>query len=175
MITPCALANGGFPNLGWARITNLYNLKLQEIRLHEDSIFVGIRQEPGFGQSLILSPLNCPVRLLQFISSKYFIIERETVDNGINLKPAVLTVLGRNGLIINNDLMPQNAKRIIRANDVISVRTGPNSADKFALLQFLDDRVYDTEFMPGHITSNFHLDSYIVSSDLHVLEYYLFF
>lgn len=149
------MANGSFSNLGWATMLPLGLLHRTNFKLFDDRIFFGLYVNRSYDQNYIFTKENCPAEKLQYISSQYFTIERETMENCANLRPAVLTVCGKNGLLVNDQHFPTNHKTILKNQDIVFITTG------LPLFQYQDDRVYDTEGFPTRLLNDYHIDSHI--------------
>lgn len=147
--------NGGFSNLGWARMVTKFKKKNVTVKLYSDLSFYGKHQHPSIPEGFIFTLENTPGQLYDVISSSHFFIERKANKSGVNFSPAVVEVLGRNGLYINETFVEKNQKQILKYGDIIKLTRS------HALFQFLDDREFETINIPRSILDKYHVDSYI--------------
>lgn len=121
------------------------------IKLYTDGSFYGKDPMPNFVEGLLFSPTNCSANILSRVSRKFFIIKREKTGNDANYSPAVLTVLGQYGAVINNKFIPTNGSVILQTGDSIRL------TNKTLLFQFFDDRDFNLKGIPGSILRKYHL------------------
>lgn len=102
-------------------------------------------------EGFVFNHLNCPAEILARTSRRFFVIEREKTENVANFSPAVLKVLSRNGVRVNNKLIPQYGSIILKTGDSIRL---PNNTLMF---QFFDDRDFNKKGVPDCILRKYHL------------------
>lgn len=97
---------------------------------------------------------NCP-ELFNRISKNFFIIRREQIYGAVNYSPAWVQVYGRNGLIVNDVLIPRGCQKILCNGDLLKL------TNEICLFQFLDDRDFETVHIPRQVLRKYHVDWYI--------------
>lgn len=143
-------ANGGFKALGWARMVSKFMKNNITLKLYNDISSYGSvesQKYPGF----TFTEENCP-EICQYISEKFFVIERQHIENEVNFSPAVIKVLGRNGLYVNNVFLKNGEQKILKNFDFI--KFSPWNA----LFQFLDDRDFETKNIPNRVLKKYHIE-----------------
>lgn len=151
--------NGGHKSLGWGRMVTKFLMHEANIKLFRDSSFYGKISNENYVDGFIFDEQNCSLDLLPYISDEFFEIRRGTVKNGINLKPAVLKVLGRTGLFINETFVKPNGRKLLKSGDRIKVCLQPPY--RYTLFEFHDDRDFLTRDFPDEIVHDYHIGFWI--------------
>lgn len=144
--------NGGFAQFGWARLVSKFSPEIFIVQLKEDESLYG--KNMIYKEGFVFTAENCKPELFKCISGLHFKIHREATPHEINLRPALVTATGRNGLVINDVPLAQYQSKILKSGDFIKLTISS------PLFQFIDDRTFNTLNVPRRICNEYHLDSF---------------